>query len=69
MAEPSPRHVVSIVTSDMALRHEGLRPVESGPTRETAPPPTDLNRCFFLKKKDQAINNSIEGCCQLAYAI
>ena len=54
MAEPSPRHVVSIVISDIALRHEGLRPVESGSTRETTPPPTELNRY----KKNQV--NSIE---------
>ena len=44
MAETSPRHDVSMITSDIVLRCEGLRPVESGSTGETAPPPTDLNR-------------------------
>ena len=48
--EPSAAvHVVSITTSDNALRHEGWRPVQSGSTRETAPPPTELNR-FFLNQ-------------------
>jgi hypothetical protein len=48
MVEPSSCHVVSITTSDNALRHEGWRPVESGSTRETAPPPTELKKNLRL---------------------
>ena len=40
--EPS-GHDTVIITSDSALRHEGLRPVESGLTRDTAPPATALD--------------------------
>ena len=33
----------AITTSEIALRHAGLRPAESGCARETAPPATELN--------------------------
>lgn len=44
-----PGHDTVIITSDSALRHDGLRPVESGSTRDTAPPATALNRITEFK--------------------
>lgn len=42
VVDPS-RHNAATKTSDIALRHEGFRPIESGSTRDTAPPATELS--------------------------
>ena len=41
MVDPSGHNAVT-KTSDIALRHEGFNPIESGSTRDTAPPATEL---------------------------